>query len=107
MHRHVTIADLFEPAPAQWGLRGDPYLWAEFRLYFATSNLPQDVALLKKQLEDAFVYLTGKSIDHAQNFHLEQFAHGGMSSGGICPEFWRESAILLLMRRYVETCAGN
>lgn len=71
MPRYVTIGDLFDPEPVQWGLRGDPYLWREFRLYFATSNLPLDPALLKKQLEDAFLYLTAESIDHTQNFYIE------------------------------------
>ncbi|WP_442511262.1 hypothetical protein SH528x_002932 [Novipirellula sp. SH528] len=37
----TTIADLFDPVPEQWGLRGDPYLWREMQASFADTVLPE------------------------------------------------------------------
>jgi len=33
------VADLFDPEPEQWGLRGDPYLWREMKETFAETQL--------------------------------------------------------------------
>jgi molybdenum cofactor cytidylyltransferase len=95
------IGELFEKELAQWGLRGDPYLWREMRRYLSSTPLPGSASLLRLQLEQAFLVLTGKPMGSSGYFYVEKFAHGGMSSGGISPECWRERLIPLLMQRYL------
>jgi hypothetical protein len=95
-----TIAQLFEEEPYQWGLRGDPYLWRRMREHFAATPLPAQLAELDRQIEHAFLELTGQPLSAPEPFFVEAFAHGGMSSGLISPEFWREQALPLLRARY-------
>ncbi|MFZ6657482.1 MobA protein [Undibacterium sp. TJN19] len=106
-HNTMTIACLFKDEPANWGLRGDPYLWKEFQRHFATVAWPESIVHLQEKLEQAFLDLTGHSVHKAENFYLPQFAHGGMSSGVICTEFWRDSVIPLLMQRYLASASKN
>jgi hypothetical protein len=94
-----TIGDLLEHEPHQWGLRGDPYLWREMRIHFAETPIPQTADALLREIEKAFLLLTGRAISSTENFRVQRFAHGGMSSGLICPEFWRERALPLLTER--------
>ena len=100
MSKRGTIAELFEPEPSQWGLRGDPYLWQALAERFQLTPLPDSQAALSELLRHAFSELTGKPMSTAEPFHVERFAHGGMSSGLILPEFWRETAVPLLCARY-------
>ncbi len=99
MNRYNTLADLFMPEPAQWGLRGDPHLWRAMRVYFAETPLPTQAAELAEKVEQAFWALSGQPLATAEKFYVEEFAHGGMSSGYIWPEFWREQALPLLQAR--------
>ena len=95
------IGDLFELEPATWGLRGDPYLWRELRDDFAATPLPRTPSEFVKIVEDAFQALTGRPLLPGDAFLLEKHAHGGMSGGGISPEFWYEKALPLLLERYL------
>lgn len=95
-----TIANLFKPKPIEWGLRGDPYLWAEMTAYFEGVTLPEDVAALRSLLEAAFETLTGQPITAQNDFFLERLAHGGMSSGYVSPAFWQDRGIPLLCSRF-------
>jgi hypothetical protein len=63
--------------------------------------LPKSSRELASALEEAFLQLTGHPVSYAQHFKVERHAHGGMSSGGIATEFWRESGIPLLLSRFV------
>lgn len=103
MKRYKNIGDLFEEEPTQWGLRGDPFLWREMRAYFSEIPVPGGVSELEQIIEEAFLNLTGQFMSISQHFQVERFAHGGMSSGAISPEFWREKALPLIKNRY----AGN
>lgn len=98
-----TIGQLFETEPLQWGLRGDPYLWAEMRNHFSSILLPATVSELEARIEEAFKFLTGHSLAEGREFYVSRYAHGGMSSGMVSPEFWRNDALPLLRSRYVET----
>jgi ADP-ribosylglycohydrolase len=100
LSNHGTIAELLQREPDQWGARGDPYLWRALAERFQATPLPPSQAALLQQLHQAFSELTGKPISTAEHFHVERFAHGGMSSGHITPQFWRETAIPLLSARY-------
>lgn len=100
MNRYNTIGQLFEEEPSQWGLRGDPFLWRKMRDHLSEVPLPADVTELEATIASAFLELTDHPISDTENFYVEEFAHGGMSSGSICLEFWRERAIPLLRKRY-------
>jgi hypothetical protein len=93
---------LFEPEPTQWGLRGDPYLWQEMKIHFADKPMPPSVDDLVSYLELAFETITEKPITTESPFRVERFSHGGMSSGGISPQFWRDTLIPMLVGRYNE-----
>lgn len=100
LDRQKNLGELFEIEPPQWGLRGDPYLWRKMREYFGGIPLPATVAEFDRQFERAFEQLSGQPLSTARNFFVAEFAHGGMSSGGISPEFWRERVLPLLRDRY-------
>ncbi len=102
MTRIGTIASLFEKKPHQWGLRGDPYLWREMREYFARTPIPATADELTALIEAAFESLTGHSITETGNFFIERFSHGGMSSGLIEPQFWKDQVIPILRERLAE-----
>lgn len=95
-----TVAQLFEEEPLQWGLRGDPYLWQRMREHFAKTPLPAQVTELERQVTQAFLELTGRPLSTPEPFHMDELAHGGMSSGFVSPEFWREQGLPLLRGRH-------
>ena len=44
----------------------------------------------------------GYPITHQQDIFIKRYAHGGMSSGYVCLQFWREKVFPLLQARYLE-----
>lgn len=102
MIQQLTVGDLFAREPRAWGLRGDPYLWRALRDYLATTPLPTNSSELERIIEDAFLRLTRRPLVPGDGFFLHEFAHGGMSSGGIDPQFWLEKALPLLIKRYLK-----
>ena len=100
MNEYRTIGDLFEEEPIQWGLRGDPYLWRDMREYFRDSPLPPNDFIFRNLINEVYYSLTAHRFDEKKPFGLKKYAHGGMSSGMICPEFWQGSGINLLRERY-------
>jgi len=100
----TTIASLFKSPPeAWWGLRGDPFLWKDMARVFRQVPLPESDDLLMEMLAGAYLALTGHSIEDMDQFFVKRYAHGGMSSGHIDPEFWRTQAMPLLRERFVPT----
>ncbi|AZC27358.1 hypothetical protein [Pseudomonas sessilinigenes] len=97
-----TIDQLFEPQPVSWGLRGDPYLWLAMAAQLAATPWPGSQQQLDAVLAEAFEQLTSRPLDTQGHFFVESFAHGGMSSGGISPSFWRERGLPLLRQRWSE-----
>ena len=103
MARSETVASLFQEEPNQWGLRGDPYLWREMRSHFEQIPLPATTDELSALIETVFEHLTGHSISASNPFFVKRFSYGGMSSGHIFPDFWRDKAIPLLLARHADT----
>ena len=97
-----TVGGLFEKEPVQWGLRGDPHLWREMREYFKEVPCPAKFWDLASLINEAFGKLTGHPITHPEPFYVEKYSHGGMSSGHVNPQFWRETAIPILQSRLEE-----
>jgi hypothetical protein len=98
----VPIAALFEPEPHRWGLRGDPWLWRDMRERFSAVPCPATADELEAIVTAEFERLTGHPVTHGEMIHLEQYSHGGMSSGMVWPQFWREDALPLLRKRLEE-----
>jgi hypothetical protein len=96
----ASIAELFSPEPYWWGLRGDPWLWRDMQQRFSAVSLPATEDDLAAIIAATFEQLTGHPITHPEHIHLPQYSHGGMSSGMVMPEWWRETAIPLLRERY-------
>lgn len=78
---------------------GDPWLWREMRGRFEGVPLPADSDELAGMIERMFQELTGEPVTHPDSIFMARYAHGGMSSGRVVPEFWRETLIPLLTAR--------
>lgn len=88
-----SMIELFDTEPMSWGLRGDPYLWIEMKNYFSNTGLPKSKNELEILIGSAFKEITGHQITESKFFHIERFSHGGMSSGLVAPEYWRNTVI--------------
>ena len=95
------VAVLFDPEPATWGLRGDPYLWRALREHLPDAPFPRSADELTGLLHAAFRELTGIDIAaaSASTAYQQQYAHGGMSSGMISLDTWRQRLMPLLAER--------
>ena len=98
-----SISILFKPLPLQWGLRGDPHLWAALESFFAKTEFPQSEDELETALNEAVFQLIGQHLEKDKHIFVEKFQFGGMSGGMVSTKFWREEAIPLLKKRYTET----
>jgi hypothetical protein len=101
--RWTVLADLFDPAPDLWGLRGDLFLWMEMRHALCHCELsgPPDGELersVERRLTACFCALTGTELAERGEVHVPRFERGGMSSGWVCAVFWREEISLLARR---------
>jgi hypothetical protein len=94
-----TVSDLFDPAPAQWGLRGDLFLWIEMRQALCHVELPGRPQALAQIISAAFASLTGTVLTRTGQISVNRFSRGGMSSGFVCCMFWSQDFIPSLERR--------
>ncbi|KRC62462.1 hypothetical protein ASE14_01080 [Agromyces sp. Root81] len=100
-----TMQELFSPAPFQWGLRGDPHVWLAMKERLGATPSPADALLAEVLLIDTFNDVVGVDVrdQHGDtSVYREEFAHGGMSSGQVHVEGWRERLIPLLVSRAAE-----
>jgi hypothetical protein len=95
----AVISDLFDPAPTQWGLRGDLFLWMEMRQALCHVEIPRQPDGLIEAVSAAFRALMGAGLERNSTFPIKRFARGGMSGGMVSGEFWSEQFIPLLVRR--------
>jgi hypothetical protein len=95
------VADLFDPEPEQWGLRGDPWVWRALRDHLGESYLPPSVGEVEAMLYTAFnrIVAVDLATETSPSIYREAFAHGGMSSGQVHLETWRVVLLPLLMDR--------
>ena len=106
----MRIDDLFAEEPEQWGLRGDPYVWTALQERLAVIPVPDDEQDLEKLLIAAFNDLVRVDVmnDLVEDYgvYREEFAHGGMSSGHVHLETWRDRLTPLLVSRGRSTDGG-
>jgi hypothetical protein len=100
----VVLADLFEPAPDQWGLRGDLFLWMELRQVLChcelSGTLDRDPeCTVEDRLVAAVATLTGTNLGERRDVYVRRYARGGMSSGMVSCAHWHVTLIPLLARR--------
>lgn len=98
----AVVSDLFEPAPTQWGSRGDLFLWLEMRRALCQVSIPEDKDELANIISAAFQSLTGKSLINrvgGNDFYVERFSRGGGSSGYVASQFWLNEFIPQLQQR--------
>ena len=95
----AVISDLFDPAPTQWGLRGDRFLWMEMRRTFCHTEIPAQPEDLANVISAAFKVLTGADLEKDATVQVKRFARGGMSGGMLSGEFWSDKFIPLIVQR--------
>ena len=95
----AVVADLFDPVPRQWGLRGDLFLWLEMRRAVSHVRVPENGEQLELVLRSAYAALVGAVPSRAQVF-VPRFARGGMSSGTVDGLFWERTLIPSLLQRF-------
>ncbi len=105
----MKVSELFDPEPARWGLRGDPFLWRAMSEQLAWTELPDTPEQAGRLLHAAFAELAGVDLvaDAASSVYRERFAHGGMSSGMICLDTWRQKLMPLLIERAAGFARGE
>ena len=96
----MKLSVIFEEKPRSWGFRGDPYFWDYLKEHAENMDIitPDD---LESWIKDEFFSVSGKALtDTYGDFAvIQQFAHGGMSSGGVDNLWWIEEGIPLLKSR--------
>ena len=97
----MKLSEIFEDKPDTWGLRGDPYFWA----YLKEKAEYMDVISageLDRWIRKEHLIVSGEEMTDTGMVRVEQFAHGGMSSGGVDGSWWTETGIPLLKSRLPE-----
>ena len=96
----MKLSKIFEEKPKSWGFRGDPYFWDHLKERAESMDLisPDE---LEKWIKAEYLSVSGKALtDKYMDFAVvEQFAHGGMSSGGVDNQWWVDTGIPLLKSR--------
>ncbi len=98
----MKLAKIFEEKPKSWGFRGDPYFWDHLKALAENMDMlsPDE---LEKWIKMEYLAVSGKMMtDKYGDFAvIEQFAHGGMSSGGVDNLWWIDTGIPLLKSRLI------
>jgi molybdenum cofactor cytidylyltransferase len=104
----MKLSAIFEDRPGQWGFRGDPYFWDHLK------TLAEDMDIvspdeLEEWIKSEYLSLAGKPMtdEYGDYAIIKQFAHGGMSSGGVDNLWWIEEAIPLLKSRLAAQSRGD
>ena len=99
----MKLSVIFEDKPKRWGFRGDPYFWDHLKERAENMEIlsPEE---LEKWIREEYLALSGKALtDRYGDFAvIRQFAHGGMSSGGVDNGWWTEEGIPLLKSRLAD-----
>ncbi|WP_345380390.1 hypothetical protein [Demequina sediminis] len=98
----MSIGELFDPEPQQWGLRGDPMLWRELKSVLAGQPLPPDLEALATIIEEAASELVGAPLlGQPDDRKVERFVQeSGMSTGWVSADWWNGDGMRLLRERF-------
>ena len=99
----MKLSIIFQEKPRQWGFRGDPYFWDHLKERAEDMDIisPEE---LEAWIKEEYLSVSGKELtDEYMDFAVvKEFAHGGMSSGGVDNRWWMEKGIPLLKSRLTE-----
>lgn len=95
----AVISDLFDPAPRQWDMRGNMFLWMELRQALCHAPIPDRVEDLSLILTSAITALAGQVLETSTEVFVKRFAFGGMSSGMISGRFWLDDFVPQMQQR--------
>ena len=97
-NKETKLSMIFEEKPETWGYRGDPYFWDYLKDKAENMDIisPDE---LEEWIKKEYFSLSGKEMTPGGCAVIEQFAHGGMSSGGVDNDWWLENGIPLLKSR--------
>ena len=101
-HKFEIANCLFAEKPIQMGLRGDHYFWYYLESAFISTPLLIDHDSIEEIVKDEFRNVSGCKLTMEARPYVEQFAHGGMSSGHLSGQYWLETGIPLLQKRLAE-----
>ena len=65
------VADIFEPEPIQWGLRGDLFLWQLLKERYQTVELPYPPNVLREEIFRIFADLTGELPEPGKHYYVD------------------------------------
>ena len=96
----MKLSKIFEEKPETWGFRGDPYFWDHLK-ELAGGMDAVSPGELEAWIKKEYRSLSGKPMtgEYGDFAVIRQFAHGGMSSGGVDNKWWMEEGIPLLKSR--------
>ncbi len=96
----MKLSAIFEEKPERWGFRGDPYFWNYLKERAENMEIlsPDE---MEQWIKEEYFSLSGKELtgEYMDFAKIGQFAHGGMSSGGVDNVWWAEEGIPLLKSR--------
>lgn len=95
-----SVSLIFSRPSSKWGLRGDPYFWRYLEKVFLDYAFPMELDKFEKIIENEYFKLSGKKL--GEDAHIEQFSHGGMSSGMVSG-YWTYKGIPLLEYRLIQS----
>ena len=80
--KHKTyISEIFDEDPPCWGARGMPYFWSSLKTAFAFDEPPMTKKELAEKIKREYEKRTREPLTLFSKCFVEEFAHGGMSSG--------------------------
>ena len=89
--------------PDYWGLRGDPYLWAELEEALSAFDKPTTSdgfeLLINRVMQRLGIDLEGDVPEQ----YIDRYPTGGMSGGYVDLKRWRDSFIPMLLSRFAES----
>jgi len=98
--------DIFKDKPGSWGLRGDTYFWDELKNSFKNLDYSKSSIEFSELLEIEFnkIINKGKTTDKDEDtIYFEKYPKGGMSGGYVSKEWWTQTGLPLIKKRYSET----
>lgn len=95
------LSYIFTDRPKHWGLRGDKYFWADLESRFAfveVGSINEDEFV--QAIHNLYLAKTGQEMNADRNVYVKEYAHGGMSSGQVCGNWWVNEGIPMLVERF-------
>ena len=99
LQNRTFVSDVFLEEPLQWGLRGDPYFWEMLKAAFAVDDLSMSEAALESKVHRIFKEKTQQDLTEDAVCYVEEYAHGGISSGYLSGEWIVNRCIPMLQER--------